>query len=107
MGFISYWIWRGKVNELANHPFIKVTRVIKDNKFYQIETEHKIVLNAEVICTSTESFLIEEVLDMSYRFFSGEFGFLYLHTTRGMYSYIIRKNPKLFIEEYKRILLKE
>jgi hypothetical protein len=91
------------VEILANLPYIKVIRIIEDNKQYQKEEEHKITLSSEQVCTSFDSFLLDEVLDISYRFFSKELGFLYLHTTKGMYSYTVKTSPQPFIDQFKRI----
>ncbi|MGM0875315.1 MAG: hypothetical protein ACQEWV_11030 [Bacillota bacterium] len=88
---------------LANLPYIKVIRFIEDNTQYQKEEEHKITLSSERVCTSFDSFLLDEVLDISYRFFSKDMGFLYLHTTKGMYSYTVKTSPKSFIDQFKRI----
>lgn len=88
---------------LANLPYIKVTKVIKDNTQYHKEEEHNITLSSERVCTSFDSFLLNEVLDISYRFLSKDMGFLYLHTTKGMYSYTVKTSPQSFIDQFKHI----
>ncbi|WP_226666590.1 hypothetical protein [Metabacillus litoralis] len=88
---------------IANIPYIKVTRVIEDNTQWHKEEEHKITLSYERVFTTFDSFLLEEVLDISYRFLSAEMGFLYLHTTKGMYSYTVKTSPQHFIERFKQM----
>lgn len=38
---------------------------------------------------------------MSYRTFSDGEGFFYLHTRKGVFSYMIRDDPSLFIQAFK------
>lgn len=91
------------VEILAYLPYMKVIRTIEDNHQYHKEEEHKIILSSERIQTSFDTFLLEEVLDISYRVLSQEMGLLYLHTIRGMYSFTVRTSPHLFIKEFKKI----
>lgn len=88
---------------IANLPYITVTRNIEENIIYHKEEQHKITLSTSEISTSFETFLLKDVLDISYRIISSDIGFLYLHTTRGMYSFQMRSNPEQFIEEFKKI----
>ena len=88
---------------LANLPYIIITRSIENNIQFQREEEHEITLSSQQVCTSFDSFLLDEVLDISYRFFSKEMGFLYLHTTKGMHAYAVKTSPQPFIEKFKSI----
>jgi hypothetical protein len=91
------------VEILANLPYIIITRSIENNIQFQREEEHAITLSSQRVCTSFDSFLLDEVLDISYRFFSKEMGFLYLHTTKGMHAYAVKTSPQSFIEIFKSI----
>ncbi|MBO1512139.1 hypothetical protein [Metabacillus bambusae] len=88
---------------LANLPYIIITRSIENNIQFQREEEHEITLSSQRVCTSFDSFLLDEVLDISYRFFSKDMGFLYLHTTKGMHAYAVKISPQPFIEKFKSI----
>ncbi|MCM3163889.1 hypothetical protein [Metabacillus litoralis] len=88
---------------IANLPYITVKRNIEENILFHREEQHNITLSTSEITTSFETFLIKDVLDISYRIISKEIGFLYLHTTRGMYSFQMRSNPEQFIKEFKKI----
>jgi hypothetical protein len=91
------------VKVLAIQQYIKVTRMIKDNIQYHKEEEYTITLTSELVCTTFDTFLIDEVWDISYRFFSENMGFLYLHTIKGVYSYTIKVSPQNFIDQFKLI----
>ncbi|WP_052737879.1 hypothetical protein [Bacillus sp. SA1-12] len=88
---------------LANLPYSKVTRIIEENRQFHKEVEHELVLTTEQICTTFDTFLLKEVLDVSFRYFSENIGFLYLHTTKGMYSYTVKTSPENFIKQFKEI----
>ncbi|OLS33709.1 hypothetical protein [Bacillus sp. MRMR6] len=86
---------------IASQSYLTVTRVIKWNKQHYITNEHELYLYEEKIVTKMEQFLIEDVYDITYRPFSTEFGFLYLHTNRGVFPFRTKNKPYQFIEEYK------
>ncbi|MCH1626822.1 hypothetical protein [Fredinandcohnia quinoae] len=83
---------------VATHPYIQVIRKIEWNEQKYIETHHLIRLFDDRIITSNDEFLLEQVLDMSYRT-----NFLYLHTNRGLFSYNVKKNPNYFIRLFKNL----
>jgi hypothetical protein len=91
------------VEILANLPYIIITRSIENNIQFQREEEYEITLSSQRVCTSFDSFLLDEVLDISYRFISKDMGFLYLHTTKGMHAYAVKTSPQPFIEKFKSI----
>lgn len=88
---------------IANLQYMTVSRMIMNNKQYYKEEIHNLTLSKERVITSEDAFLLDEVLDISYRFFSKEMGFIYLHTSKGLYSYTIKTSPLSFIEQFKRI----
>lgn len=88
---------------IANIRYMKVTRVIENNVQNYKEEEHVITLTTNGIETSCDTFSLAEVLDISFRDFSQQLGLLYLHTTKGMYSYTVRINPQIFIKKFKEV----
>lgn len=86
---------------IASQSYITVTRSIKWNKQHFITKEQFLHLYKDKIVTTTDQFLIEEVLDISYRSSSTEFGFLYLHTVKGLFPFRINTQPYYFINLYK------
>ncbi|WP_026560772.1 hypothetical protein [Bacillus sp. J37] len=91
------------IEVLANIRYMKVTRVIEKNVQNHREEEHVITLTTKGIETSCDTFSLAEVLDISFRDFSQQLGLLYLHTTKGMYSYTVRINPQIFIKKFKEV----
>ncbi|MDQ0228944.1 hypothetical protein [Metabacillus malikii] len=91
------------MNRIAQISYHVVTRTIKHNELLHEETEHFLVLFENQIVSNECAFYIEEVLDMSYRNFSNQMGLLYLHTTKGLFSYTIKDNPATFIHRYKSL----
>ncbi|MEW9052045.1 MAG: hypothetical protein AB2392_12870 [Neobacillus sp.] len=88
---------------IASQSYLTVTRLIKWNKQHYITNEHKLYLYEEKIVTNNGHFLMEEVFDITYKPFSTEFGFLYLHTNRGVFPFRTKNNPDQFIEKYERL----
>jgi hypothetical protein len=88
---------------IAAHPYFEVSRKIEDNIQSINETEHNLILSAEKIESSSKSFCIGNVYDMSYKTLNSSIGFLYLHTHQGIFSYYVKDNPSAFIEEYKKV----
>jgi hypothetical protein len=55
------------------------------------------------IVTSSNTFLLKNVLDVSYREMSEEYGCLYLHTNQGVFPYYIESTPTAFIDHFWNI----
>ncbi|WP_347551038.1 hypothetical protein ABFG93_04620 [Pseudalkalibacillus hwajinpoensis] len=89
---------------IFSQPFVKVVRKIERNEQKTIEQEHALTLYEDRISVGQEYFAIKDVFDVSYRFTSALYGFLYLHTKSGVVSFIIKKDPTLFIEEYRKLV---
>ncbi|WP_260471813.1 hypothetical protein [Bacillus sp. HMF5848] len=91
------------MNPLCVQEYVKVIRKIEDNRQLHIETEHYLHLYPDKITDSLRQFNIKDVRDMTYKPFSSTpKGFLYLHTTQGVFSYVVTTSPIPFIEKYKQ-----
>jgi hypothetical protein len=88
---------------LISHPYIKISRKIKNNVQHCVEYEEKLVLSQDKITSACDQFHLSDILDMSYKPFSGNSGFLYLHTNRGLYSFHTRTHPRKFILTYQQL----
>ena len=55
------------------------------------------------ITTASDIFYLQDILDITFKNMSGMKGFLYLHTTRGVYSFLTNAKPDRLIEVYKEI----
>lgn len=89
------------MNLIASHPYIKVVREVTSLEQKDTEEERRMYLYDEKIVTKHREFPIDDVLDMSYRFVGTESGMLYLHTLKGVYSYIVKSSPQEFVEIFK------
>jgi len=94
------------MNLLAEQPYIKVERQVTSINQTEIEHVRKMYLYDEKIVTRHREFLIEEVMDMSYRPIGGSGGLLYIHTIRGVFSYTVKTSPEPFIQIFNEEIQK-
>lgn len=88
---------------LGSHLYLTVKRKIKDNEQIFEEKEELLRIYTDRITTASDRFLIEDVLDISFRSFSNQNGLLYLHTTRGVYSYRTSQQPEKLMKIYNEL----
>jgi hypothetical protein len=88
---------------LCSHIYLTVKRRIKNNEQIFEENEEIIKVFEDRITTASEDFKLHDILDISFKNMSGKKGFLYLHTTSGVYSYITNIEPVRLIEVYKEL----
>jgi hypothetical protein len=86
---------------LCSHIYLTVKRKIRDNVQIVEMKEERIRLFSDRITTASDQFLIEEVLDMSYKSFSNKNGFLYLHTSRGVFAFMTAQQPNELLDYYR------
>lgn len=85
---------------IAVQPYIKVYREV-DLVQRNIVDHRNIYLYKNRIVTCYREFPIEEILDISFRKVGGEGGLLYLHTVRGIFSYVVETSPEWFIQAFR------
>ncbi|WLR51717.1 hypothetical protein LC040_02085 [Bacillus tianshenii] len=88
---------------IASQPYVYTTRVIEYNEQHVTEREEMIDLYEEKLTTPLQQFHLKEVFDMSHRIISAEYGFLYLHTCKGVFSFNVTTSPQAFIQAYKQL----
>lgn len=88
---------------LCSHSYWKVDRKIEDNEQVYEENEQFIRMYHDRITTASDIFHLRDILDITFKNMSGRTGFLYLHTTRGVYSFCTDAKPDKLIEIYKKI----
>jgi hypothetical protein len=88
---------------ITSIPYIKIIRTIEKNRQNNIEKTHNLYLCENKIIATSKEFSLKDVLDISYKTISLDYGFLYLHTTQGLFSYNVKTNPNYFIDEYKKL----
>ncbi|WP_173917055.1 hypothetical protein [Halobacillus sp. Marseille-Q1614] len=91
---------------ICSQPIVWTVRKIESNQQKYIEKESVIELHDDVVITPTERFDLHEVHDASYRSLTGSFGFFYLHTIRGVFSYRVKVSPSQWISEFKKVQIK-
>lgn len=96
-------IWRFFVKIIASLPYMIVSRSIDWNKQYFQKREEQLLLLEDKIISHINEFLMDEIWDISYRASSSEFGFFYLHTNRGLFSFHVKAEPSEFINKYQRM----
>lgn len=65
-----------------------------------MEHHHEILLYENRIVAQSNQFLLSEVLDISYKSSLQSYGWLYIHTVKGMFPYKVKEHPAVFIEKY-------
>lgn len=88
---------------LASHPYFKVQREVRKLEQENVEYKREIILHDDKVETKYRAFPIETVMDMSYREMPDGEGLLYLHTTRGVYSYMVKEEPAAFLAAYRAL----
>jgi hypothetical protein len=93
----------GSLEIIARQPYIKVTREIEFNQQNYMEEEKVLVLYENVVVSSSHTFTLQDVFDISYKKVSDHDGFLYLHTNQGLFSFYTKADPANFIDQYKKL----
>lgn len=86
---------------LAEQPYVKVIREIASLQQVDTEQERTMYLYEDRVVTKYREFPIEEVMDISYRFIGKKGGILYLHTSEGVFPYIVKVSPEAFVKVFR------
>lgn len=86
---------------IAEQPYIKIKREVSSIEQKEIELKRTLYLYDEKVVTEYREFLMKDVLDMSYRFIGESGGLLYLHTSKGVFSYTVKTSPEQFVKAYR------
>ncbi|WAA09583.1 hypothetical protein [Fervidibacillus albus] len=87
---------------IAQIPYIKIVRKVEFEGQHVTEEERMLTLYCDKITTKYREFPLKDVYEITHRSFDSSIGFLYLHTSQGVYSYTIKQSPSSFIESYKK-----
>ncbi|ANU26651.1 hypothetical protein [Planococcus versutus] len=88
---------------LSSITYIDTERSIEAGEMKIVETECNIQLYKDTIVTPGTQFHVTNVWDISYKSFSSEARLLYLHTHRGVLTYMIYTDPDKFVETFKKL----
>ncbi|MRX70771.1 hypothetical protein GJU40_01140 [Bacillus lacus] len=86
---------------IASQSYIKVIRKMEWNRQLFEEVELRIELYEDKIVTGANSFRLQDVFDVSFKYSDASYGFLYLHTNQGVFPYTVKNVPHDFIFHYQ------
>jgi hypothetical protein len=92
------------MNILCTQSFIRTSSQIKNNEKKYFEEQLTIHLYENSIVTDSQTFMLKDVYDVSYKPLSATYGFLYLHTNKGVFTFTVKESPRHFIEEVKQAI---
>ncbi|MGG4128206.1 hypothetical protein ABEW19_08045 [Paenibacillus illinoisensis] len=92
---------------IAVLPYYKVQREVTGLAQEIRSNERSMILYSDKIVTKYREFHIKDVFDMSFRRMGNEGGFFYLHTSTGVYPYMVKIDPKPFIQSYRKITIQK
>ncbi|MGF9695843.1 MULTISPECIES: hypothetical protein [Paenibacillus] len=90
---------------IAVLPYYKVQREVTGLAQEIKLNERSMILYSDKIVTKYREFSIKDVFDMSFRRIGNEGGFFYLHTSTGVYPYMVKIDPKPFIQSYRKMTI--
>lgn len=86
---------------ICSQVYIRVKREITSNQQHYIKTEEYLHLFEDRIHANNKHYLLKDIFDISFKSFSSNHGFLYLHTNQGVFSFLVQENPQPFIKWFK------
>ncbi|MCF3943581.1 hypothetical protein [Oceanobacillus alkalisoli] len=86
---------------LAEQSYVKVVRTVDSISQTNTEEQRMMYLYEDRLVTRHREFLIDTIHDLSYRMLGTQGGLLYVHTNKGVFSYMIKSSPEQFIEVFK------
>ncbi|MBB6023855.1 hypothetical protein HNR77_004957 [Paenibacillus sp. JGP012] len=91
------------MDHIAVLPYYRVQREVT-GLAQEIEMNARtMTLYSDRIVTKYREFLITEVFDMSFRRMGDKGGFFYLHTSTGVYPYMVEIDPGPFIQTFHQV----
>jgi len=91
---------------MAELAYYVVTRRIEFNRQVVQEIKQSMILCSDRIMAEETVFQLEIVYDISVKKTNNLYQMLYLHTNKGVFSFIIKDDPAEFIRHVKGRLLK-
>jgi len=86
---------------MAELAYYVVTRRIELNRQVIDEVEKSLILYSDKIMAEKAAFHLEAVHDISVKKTNNLYQILYLHTNKGVFSFIIKEDPADFICQVK------
>ncbi|WP_342555791.1 hypothetical protein [Paenibacillus sp. FSL R7-0652] len=93
------------MDAIAVLPYYRVQREVTGLAQEVERNARTMTLYADRIVTRYREFLITEVFDMSFRRMGEKGGFFYLHTSTGVYPYMVEIDPGPFIQTFHQVAI--
>ncbi|WP_145330315.1 hypothetical protein [Paenibacillus xylanexedens] len=90
---------------IAVLPYYRVQREVNGLSQEIERNARTMTLYSDRIVTKYREFRITEVFDMSFRRMGDEGGFFYLHTSTGVYPYMVEIDPRPFIRTFHQLAI--
>lgn len=85
-------------------PYYEVIRKIDVNIQLVEEVERQLTLLEDRVTTVNDTFSLEIIYDVSFKHSKNTYKMLYLHTNRGVFSFVVKEYPGEFIQQMKQKL---
>ncbi|PZT54218.1 hypothetical protein [Paenibacillus silvae] len=92
-------------DHIAVLPYYRVKREVTGLAQEIEKNARTMTLYSDRIVTKYREFLITEVFDMSFRRMGDEGGFFYLHTSIGVFPYMVEIDPEPFIQTFHQVAI--
>ncbi|MYL18332.1 hypothetical protein GLW04_00430 [Halobacillus litoralis] len=86
---------------ICAHPIIVKTRTIRNNQQVYEEREERLELYEDSVVCPDEILERKDVHDVSYKAFSQGSGFLYLHTIKGVRTFLVKEHPGAWMDAFR------
>lgn len=90
---------------IAILPYYRVQREMTGLSQEIERNARTMTLYSDRIVTKYREFRITEVFDMSFRRMGDVGGFFYLHTSTGVYPYMVEIDPRPFIQTFHQVAI--
>ncbi|MCE7793653.1 hypothetical protein K8O68_14605 [Salipaludibacillus sp. CUR1] len=88
---------------IATQPYFKVQREVNSIEQKNVEDDRTLYLYEDKLMTKHREFPADKIFDMSFRKLPKGEGILFIHTSQGVFSYTVKKDPEEFIQAFKSL----
>lgn len=92
--------YKGAKMKLFSLSYFVITRKI-DLNMQIIEEEKNLILWSDKVTSEEQTFLLKAIHDISFKPSRNQYKILYLHTNRGVFSFVVKDNPEEMIRLIK------
>lgn len=89
---------------IAKHPYIKVIREVTGLEKTETKDHRELKLYKSKLTTRHREFLIEDLIDVATRIIGEDGGLIFIHTTRGLFTYTVETIDQNFIHTVSNLI---